>query len=64
MKPATPPDRPRYLTLPEAAEIARTSVETVRYWVWMRKLRAHKPGRRVLIKESDLLAFIEAPTKR
>ena len=48
----------RYLLLSEAAEIARTSVSTVRHWIATGKLRKHRPGRRVLIALEDLEAFL------
>ena len=50
---------PEYLLLEEAAEIARTTVPTVRFWIQMGKLRARRPGRRVLIRRRDLLAFLD-----
>jgi excisionase family DNA binding protein len=50
----------RYLTLKDAAARCCTSAETVRYWVHVGKLPAFKPGRSVLIRESDLDALIEA----
>jgi excisionase family DNA binding protein len=50
----------RYLTLVQAAERIATPAETVRYWVHLGKLPAFKPGRQVLIRESDLDAFVEA----
>jgi excisionase family DNA binding protein len=50
----------RYLTLVQAAERVATSAETVRYWIYMGRLKAFKPGRQVLIRESDLEALIEA----
>ena len=54
----------RYLSLREAAEIARVSTSTVRWWIRTAGLRAFKPGRRVLLAESDLHAFITAPNQR
>ena len=59
---------PVYLTLQQAAELSCSAPETVRYWIHVGKLPAYKPGRRVLIKESDLAALIESspagPAKR
>jgi excisionase family DNA binding protein len=49
---------PRYLLLPEAAELARASVSSVRYWIQCGKLKAHRPGRRVLIAADDLERFL------
>ncbi len=51
--------RPRYLTLKEASEIARTPASTLRKWIWQGRLQAFKPGRNVLIKENDLIELIE-----
>lgn len=52
--------RPAYLTLQQAAEQISTPAETVRYWVHVGKLQAFKPGRQVLIRESDLEALMAA----
>lgn len=49
----------RFLTLGEAAELIRGASETVRYWIHVGKLRAYKPGRRVLVKETELRALVE-----
>lgn len=49
---------PKFLTLDEVAEVSRSSVATVRFWIRAGKLPAHKPGRRVLVRESDLIAFL------
>jgi len=51
---------PVYLTFAEAGERVRTAPETIRYWVHIGRLKAFKPGRRVLIRESDLEACIAA----
>jgi excisionase family DNA binding protein len=48
-----------YVLIPEAAAIACTSEKTVRHWLLVGKLKARKPGRRVLIKRDELMAFIE-----
>jgi excisionase family DNA binding protein len=50
----------RYLTLREAGEFCRAPPETVRYWIWQGKLRAYRPGRQVLVRESELIAYIES----
>jgi excisionase family DNA binding protein len=49
-----------YLTLAEAAEIARVPIKSLRWWITCGKLRSYKPGRRRLVKRSELLAFIES----
>ena len=38
-----------FLTLSEAAEVARAPISSVRAWIYTNKLRASRPGRRVLI---------------
>ena len=48
----------RFLTLEEAARIARTTVPSVRHWVRTGKLPAHRPGRRVLVERETLIAFL------
>ena len=50
----------RFLTLAQAAELISTPAETIRYWVHVGKLIAFRPGRQVLVRESDLMALIEA----
>jgi len=46
------------LLLPEAADLARVSVETVRHWLKGGKLRSVRPGRRRLIRRRDLEVFL------
>ena len=46
------------LLLVEVADIARVSVETVRYWIKQRKLASIHPGRRRPIHRRDLEAFL------
>jgi excisionase family DNA binding protein len=53
------PEAPRYLTLKEAADLARTPAATIRKWIWQGKLQGFKPGRLVLVREADLIALIE-----
>lgn len=47
-----------YLLLSEVAEIARTSVDSVRSWVRSGRLRSVKPGRRRLIRREELERFL------
>lgn len=51
----------RYYLITEAAEVARTSPNTVRYWLQTGKLRGHRPGRRVLIRSDVLERFLSGP---
>lgn len=64
---------PRLLTLREAAALVRAAPETIRFWIWRGRLTAHKPGGRVLVLESELLAlcnrtetrsYRQGPTRR
>ena len=51
---------PNYLTISEVAERVRSSDEAVRKWVRAGLLPAHRPGgRRLLIDERDLIAFVD-----
>jgi excisionase family DNA binding protein len=50
----------RYLTLAQASERVSTPSETIRYWIHLGRLKGFKPGRQVLVRESDLDELIEA----
>jgi excisionase family DNA binding protein len=43
-----------YLLLPEVAKLARASVSTVRHWIVTKKLASVRPGRRRLVRRTDL----------
>lgn len=43
-----------YLTIKEAAEVARMSVSTIRSIIRRRKLKGHRVGRRVVVKRAEL----------
>ena len=47
-------------TVEEAAEFLRTTVGAVRNLVWRKKLRAYKPQKRILIRHSELMTFVES----
>jgi excisionase family DNA binding protein len=49
---------PKLLKIAEVAEIARAPRSTVLYWIYSGKLKAYKVGRRRLVSEPDLMAFI------
>lgn len=50
----------RLLTLPEVAEMLRTSPDTLRYWRHVGAgPRSGKLGRRVIYREADVLAFLD-----
>jgi excisionase family DNA binding protein len=61
-----PPRRARagLLTLDEVAAVCHVSAETARHWICEGRLKAYKPGRYPLVREADLLAFIEANETR
>jgi excisionase family DNA binding protein len=48
------------LLVDEVADIARVSVETVRYWIKQGKLPSIRPGRRRLVRRQDLEAFLSS----
>lgn len=48
-----------YYSLKKVAEMLDVSLSTVRYWVSVGKLKAHKAGRLVKIKKEDLEEFIK-----
>jgi excisionase family DNA binding protein len=48
------------LTVPEASEVLRLKVSTVRSWLLKRRLPFVKLGGRVFLQRADCLAFIEA----
>lgn len=51
----------KLMTTSEVGDICRTPVETVRYWRHVGKgPKSFKLGRRVLYREADVLAWIEA----
>jgi len=57
---SAPDARPKLLTVETIAELTHTPVSSVRWWLDCGKLRYYKPGRRRLVAESDLWAFVES----
>lgn len=49
---------PSLLTILEAAQAARTTPSTVRHWLAIGRLASVKPGRRRLIRRTDLATFL------
>jgi len=49
-----------YLTVKEAAEMSRLAPSAIRLYIRKRELKAHRVGRRVIIKRIDLEGFLEA----
>jgi excisionase family DNA binding protein len=66
MDPATEntPELKPYLTIKEAADLVRLAPPTIRLYIRKRGLRAHKVGRRVIIKREELIAFLEQKQAR
>ena len=46
------------LLIPEVAQIARVSPETVRFWIKRGKLPSIRPGRRRMVRRTALEAFL------
>ncbi len=53
----------KYLTAPQAAELAGVSPATVRSWAQRGELLSCYAGRLLRIKDSDLRAYLERPRK-
>jgi excisionase family DNA binding protein len=60
----TAPTANEYMLAEEVARELRVPVATLRWWVRTGKLRAIRPGRRLLIRRSDLEAFLSEMTVR
>ena len=54
-----PAERPAYLTVSEAAQLARCSEKTIRRAFAAGRLRAFRPAGRVLLREDELRAWVE-----
>jgi excisionase family DNA binding protein len=54
--------RPQLVTVAEAAEALRISDRTVFRWVERGELPVVRLGRRVLLREQDLAAYVDART--
>ena len=52
------------LLLPEVAEICRATVPSVREWIRTGRLKASRPGRRILIRRADVEAMLAAAAMR
>lgn len=56
-----------FLLLDEVADLARVSVDTVRFWIRAGKLASVRPGRRRMVRRDVLEAFLRqgsAPAQR
>lgn len=49
----------KLLTVPEAAQALRVSVNTIRAWVFQRRIPVIRVGRKLVFKESDLIKVVE-----
>lgn len=56
---AAPAPEP-YLTVEDAAAIARCSAKTIRRAIYAGQLRAFRPATRVLLREADVRAWVES----
>ena len=52
------------LLLPEVAAMCRATIPSVREWIRTGRLKASRPGRRVLIRRSDVEAMLAAASMR
>jgi excisionase family DNA binding protein len=52
-----------YLTIEQAAKVAKAHHQTVREWIRSGALKSSRPNRHYLIKRSDLDAFIASPPR-
>jgi excisionase family DNA binding protein len=58
--PAPKKSRAGLLTLAQAGELlGGTPVGTIRNWIWEGRIKAYKPGKHPLVRETDLLALVE-----
>ena len=53
-----PPGPLKLLTLREAAEYAKVSIQTVRRWIKAGHIKIYRAGRQIRIDESDLIRFL------
>lgn len=51
-------DSTQFLTLDEASQLVGTPKPTLRFWIRCGRIRGYRPGRRVLVERSELLAFL------
>jgi excisionase family DNA binding protein len=49
-----------YLSIPEAADLARVAVSTIRLYIRRGRLKAQKVGRRIVISRAELEKFLDA----
>jgi excisionase family DNA binding protein len=55
----------RYLNFEEAREfLGNVPAATLRDWTSNRKIRSYRPGKRVLYRVSDIVAFVEGRARQ
>jgi excisionase family DNA binding protein len=57
-------DVPKFFTVDEVAAIARAPRSSVFHWIYSGKLNSQRVGRRRLISEQDLRAFLRVDKAR
>ena len=55
-----PASLPDFLTVAEVAMRCRSSVRTLRRWIDQGRIPTHRIGRRLLVAEADLAAFLSS----
>jgi excisionase family DNA binding protein len=55
-----PPGPLKLLTVREAAEYAKVSIQTVRRWIKAGYIKTYRAGRQIRIDEPDLIRFLSA----
>ena len=53
-------DRKEFYNVEEAAKAMHVSDQTVRRWIRDKKLKAYRPGKSLIIRREDLIAFLES----
>jgi excisionase family DNA binding protein len=52
-----------YLSIPEAADLARVAVSTIRLYIRKGRLKTQKVGRRIIISRAELEKFLDAESR-
>lgn len=50
---------PKMFTIAEVGEVARAPRSSVRYWIYSGRLKSRRVGRRRLVSEQELRAFLQ-----
>ncbi len=54
----------QWLSVEDIAKELNVPLDTVRYWIRSKRLRAYKPGKEYRVKREDLDRFLEDSTNR